>query len=106
MLVVSLIGVVVLLGLAAAFMTATAAAHRRAQAGADLAALAGAVTLQDAGDACAAASGVAAANEAELTTCDLFGEDVVVSVRVEGPEFLGHTFEITGHSRAGPQPTG
>ena len=43
---VTLSGVVLLLGLAAAFVTATAAAHRRAESAADLAALAGAVAGQ------------------------------------------------------------
>ncbi|KRF16561.1 hypothetical protein ASG90_09770 [Nocardioides sp. Soil797] len=103
LLLVSLVGVVVLLGLGASFMTATASAHRRAQAGADLAALAGAGTLQDGGDACAASGRVAAANDSELVSCQVIGEDVLVWVRVVGPEFLGHTFEINGRSRAGPQ---
>ncbi|MCP6423098.1 pilus assembly protein TadG-related protein, partial [Klebsiella pneumoniae] len=46
LLVVTLSGVVLLVGLAAAFVTATAAAHRRAQSAADLSALAGAVARQ------------------------------------------------------------
>ncbi|WP_082748865.1 Rv3654c family TadE-like protein [Nocardioides jensenii] len=102
--VVSMIGVLVLLGLGAAFMTATAAAHRRAQAGADLAALAGATAGQQGSDPCVAAVEVAAANHAELTSCLPAGDDVVVAVRVEGPEFLGHTFEVIGRARAGPSP--
>lgn len=102
LLTVALIGVVLLLGLAAAFMTAAAAAHRRAQAGADLAALAGAGAQQQARDPCAAAAEVAAANAARLTSCTPQGEDVLVTVQVEGPEFLGHTFEILGRARAGP----
>ncbi|QIX28882.1 flp pilus-assembly TadE/G-like family protein [Nocardioides sp. JQ2195] len=103
---VSCVGVVVLLGLAASFMTATASAHRRAQSGADLAALAGAGTLQRGDEACAAAGRVATANAAVLVTCRVIGEDVMVEVRVPGPEFLGHTFEIRGRSRAGPQGVG
>lgn len=102
MLVVSLIGVILLLGMAAAFMTAGAAAHRRAQAGADLAALAGAVALQRGDDACAAAGQVAGSNTAEVTSCVVEGEDVVLEVRVASPEFLGHDFEIHGRARAGP----
>lgn len=100
---VACIGVVVLLGLGASFMTATASAHRRAQSGADLAALAGAGTLQRGGDPCAASGRVAAANDAELVSCRVIGDDVLVGVRVIGPEFLGHTFEIGGRSRAGPE---
>lgn len=104
LLTVSLIGVVVLLGLGTAFMTATAAAHRRAQAGADLAALAGAGAQQRARDPCVAAAEVAAANDVELTACTPQGDDILVSVRAEGPEFLGHSFEIVGRARAGPEP--
>ena len=102
LLVVSLTGVLVLLGLASTVMTAAAAAHRQAQSAADLAALAGATTVQRGGDACAAASGIAVKNRASLVGCAVEGQDIAVSVRVEGPQFLGHTFEITGHSRAGP----
>ncbi|MDN5892987.1 MAG: flp pilus-assembly TadE/G-like family protein [Nocardioides sp.] len=102
MLVVSLIGVVLLLGMAAAFMTAGAAAHRRAQSGADLAALAGAVALQRGEDPCVAADRVAAENRARVTRCVVEDEDVVLEVDVESPEFGGHTFAIHGKARAGP----
>lgn len=104
LLVVSLTGVILLLGLASTFMTATAAAHRQAQSAADLAALAGATTAQQGGDACTAASVIAVHNRASLIDCRVAGQDVWVSVRLAGPEFLGHTFEITGRARAGPQP--
>ena len=104
LLVVSLIGVIVLLGLAAAFMTASAAAHRQAQSAADLAALAAASTVQQGGEACATAERVAVANHARVITCDVSGEDVALSVEVDGPEFLGHSFAIVGQARAGPRP--
>ena len=74
LLVVTLSGVVLLVGLAAAFVTATAAAHRRAQSAADLAALAGAVARQRGEDACGGAADVARGNGAELTACEVLGD--------------------------------
>ena len=100
--VVALTGVVLLLGLAGAFLTTTGAAHRRAQAAADLAALAGAGAHQHGGDACAASALVADHNGADSTTCHLEGDDVVVEVSLSGPEFLGHSWELFGRARAGP----
>lgn len=102
MLVVALAGVVLLLGLAATFMTAAGAAHRRAQAGADLAALAGAGALQRGDDPCAASGRISADNGADMVSCLVDGDDVSVVVRVAGPELWGHTFDIRGRSRAGP----
>lgn len=104
LLVVALTGVVLLLGLAAAFLTATGAVHRRAQAAADLAALAGATAHQRGDDACTAAGLVADRNGAESAACHLTGDDVVVRVRLAGPEFLGHSWELVGRARAGPGP--
>ena len=82
---VTLSGVVLLLGLAAAFVTATAAAHRRAQSAADLAALAGAVARQRGEDACTGAADVARRNGAELVVCEVLDDDVRVAVRVPEP---------------------
>ena len=104
LLVVTLSGVVLLVGLAAAFVTATAAAHRRAQSAADLAALAGAVAGQRGEDVCAGAAAVARGNEAELLACEVLGDDVRVTVRVASPELAGHTWEVLGRARAGPDP--
>ena len=104
LLVVALTGIVLLLGLAAAFLTATGAAHRRAQAAADLAALAGATAHQRGDDGCAAAGLVADHNGAESTACHLAGDDVVVRVGLAGPEFLGQSWERVGRARAGPGP--
>ena len=102
MLLVSLVGVLVLVGLGAAFVTATAAAHRRAQSAADLAALAGAVAAQRDEDACATAGRVARGNDAELTACQVLGDDVLVTVRVASPELAGHGWPVIGRARAGP----
>lgn len=102
LLVVALTGVILLLGMAASFTTAAAAAHRSAQSAADLAALAGAVALQRGEDPCSAAGSVAAGNDAEVSGCRVEGEDVVLEVRVDSPTFLGHGFDIRGEARAGP----
>ena len=104
LLVVTLSGVVLLVGLAAAFVTATAAAHRRAQSAADLAALAGAVARQRGEDACGGAADVARGNGAELTACEVLGDDVRVTVRVPSPELAGHAWQVRGRARAGPGP--
>lgn len=103
LLVVTLSGVVLLLGLAAAFLTATAAGHRRAQSAADLAALAGAVSATEGGDPCAAAASVAGRNGARVTACSPVGPDLLVTVSVDGPEFLGQSWQLEGRARAGPE---
>jgi secretion/DNA translocation related TadE-like protein len=100
--VVGLTGVLLLIGMAAAFVVATAAAHRRAQGAADLAALAAATALQQGADPCGVAVSFAGANGASLTSCRVLGEDVSVQVAVEGPQFLGHGWEPVGRARAGP----
>lgn len=101
-LVVALVGVLLLVGVAAAFVVATAAAHRRAQAAADLAALAGAMSLQRGADACAAAADVARRNGADEVTCRVSGQDVLVTARLAGPRFAGHGWRLVGRARAGP----
>lgn len=100
--VVALAGVLLLIGLAASHVTATAVAHRRAQAAADLAALAGAGAHQRGEDPCPVAADVAARNHARLASCVDHGKDVVVEVTVEGPELLGLAATPTGRARAGP----
>ena len=100
--VIALMGVVMLLGLSAAFLVATAAAHRRAQAAADLAALAGAGAHQDGQDACVMARAIAGRNRASVTRCELDSDDVVVRVEVSSPELLGRRWRVTGSARAGP----
>ena len=102
LLVVGLTGVLLLIGMAATFVVATAAAHRRAQGAADLAALAAAAALQQGSDPCGAAGRFAGANGASLTGCQVLGEDVLVQVAVAGPRFLDHGWEPVGRARAGP----
>jgi secretion/DNA translocation related TadE-like protein len=100
--VAALAGLVLLIGLAAAFLTATAAAHRKAQAAADLAALAGATAHQNGAPACDRAGLIALRNGARLTGCQVERDDVVVRVEVVSPRFLGYDWEIVGRARAGP----
>jgi secretion/DNA translocation related TadE-like protein len=114
-LVVALTGVLVLLGLSAAFLVATVAAHRRVQAAADLAALAGATTAQPGGagawsavpgDPCTVAAQIAAANGAWLMSCRVEASDVLVTAALDGPRFAGHGWVLTGRARAGPGGSG
>jgi secretion/DNA translocation related TadE-like protein len=114
-LVVALTGLLVLLGLTAAFLVATVAAHRRVQAAADLAALAGATTAQPGGggaasslpsDPCAVAAQIAVANGARLTSCRVEVSDVLVTAALDGPRFAGHSWALTAQARAGPGSSG
>ena len=106
---VGVIGVLLLLAMAANLVVAAAAAHRTAQAAADLAALAGAQAWQehrDAEAACDVAAEVAVENGAGLLGCRWEGDDLLTEVQVEGPQMFGHDFEITGRARAGPESSG
>ncbi|ANH38006.1 hypothetical protein I601_1573 [Nocardioides dokdonensis FR1436] len=98
---VALAGMLLLVGVTLAEISAVVAAHRRAQAAADLAALAGATSP---GESCAAADRVATANGARLTGCLLEGADVLVSVQVDPPPGLDRLVTIQGQARAGPAP--
>jgi secretion/DNA translocation related TadE-like protein len=103
-LVVAMAGVLLLLGAALSVVAAMVVAHRTAQSAADLAALAGARGIATGGDGCALASGVAAENDARLTSCVVSGRIVDVAVTVPGPHWLGQTADLTARSRAGPAP--
>lgn len=102
MLAVALLGVLLLLTAALGVAEAMVAAHRRAQAAADLAALAGAQAYQQARDPCGAAAEVADGNGAVLDDCTTTGPDVLVTVRVEGPHWLGARGDLSARARAGP----
>jgi secretion/DNA translocation related TadE-like protein len=99
---VALLGFLLMVTAALGVVAAIVVAHRRAQAAADLAALAGAAALQHAADACGAAGAVAAANQARLSACRIAGQDVVVTVRVDGPRWLGQHGSLAAMARAGP----
>ena len=101
-LVVALLSVLLLVGAALGVVSAMVSAHRIAQSAADLSALAGAAGLQDGEDACAAASRIAGANDARLSSCVVQGEEVVVEVTVAGPRWLGQDADLSARARAGP----
>jgi secretion/DNA translocation related TadE-like protein len=95
--------VTVLLALASAAVGAAIEARHRAQAAADAAALAAAGwAVYGESIACAQASRVAAANNAEMVHCGLIGWDalVTVSVRPAGPAAVEGS--ATASARAGP----
>jgi len=102
LLVVALLSVLLLVGAALGVVAAMVWAHRVAQSAADLSALAGAADLQEGGDACAAASRIAGANDASLASCLVQGEEVVVEVTVAGPRWLGQHSDLSARARAGP----
>lgn len=104
LLVLAMAGVLVLLGAALAVVTAMVAAHRAAESAADLAALAGARGVASGTDGCLAATRVAAANGARVTTCVVTGRVVDVEVELPGPHWLGQTADLAGRARAGPAP--
>ena len=100
----SVIGLLLSLGAGLGVATAMFVDHRVAQSAADLAALAAAQTLGTGGAACTMAADVAAANHAHLTDCMVTAREVSVTVRVEGPRWLGQTGDLTAQARAGPTP--
>ena len=102
LLVVALLSVLLLVGAALGVVAAMVWAHRAAQSAADLAALAGAAGLQTGADACAAAARIADANHAGLDSCLVQGDQVVVSVTVAGPRWLGQRADLSARARAGP----
>lgn len=100
--VLALIGVVLLVAVAAAAVLGAVVAHRQAQAAADLAGLAGAVAAEQGGDPCAAAGDVALANRGVLTDCRVDGDDVLVTVAVDLPGEVEVLAEVSARARAGP----
>lgn len=99
---VSCLAVLLLLGAALGVVTAMVRAHRIAQAAADLAALAAADAITSGHDPCAVGQEVAAANGARLDSCVPRGREVVLSVTVPGPHWLGQTADLSARARAGP----
>ena len=80
------------------------AASGRARLAADLAALGGATALSSVlapADPCAVAHQVAGANRAQVVSCLIEGEDVVVQVSVS-TSVLGVPRSARGAARAGP----
>jgi len=105
-LVVVLVGVLVMVALLGAAGAGVLVAHRRASAAADLAALAAADALGPgrAGTrACSAAGRVSAANGAEMMSCEVQGDDVLVRVGIEARPITGWwSLTVPARARAGP----
>jgi secretion/DNA translocation related TadE-like protein len=99
---VAFLGVVLLVGCALGVVAAMVRDHRSAQSAADLSALAAAAALADGRDPCPAGSGIAAANGGRLVGCVVDGRDVLVTVTVTGPHWLGQRYDLTARARAGP----
>ena len=102
LLVVSCVAVLLLIGSALGVVAAMVRAHRAAQSAADLASLAAAAAHQRGEPACAVTTRVAAANGASLDACSVVGDDVLVTVTVSGPHWLGQTADLSAQARAGP----
>lgn len=97
----ALLGVLVSLVVVGAAVVGLVAGHRTAQAAADLAALAAATTLQQGGDPCARASGIATRNGATLRACRV--DDWQVAVAVETRlRLAGGSWALRARARAGP----
>jgi secretion/DNA translocation related TadE-like protein len=97
------LSIVAMIAFAATAAAMVAVEHAGAVAAADLAALRAADVLQhlgSAGQACAAAARVAAANHAALTECVVSGEIVTVRVVRDGAARVGQHAGAT--ARAGP----
>lgn len=99
---VACLAVLLLVGAALGVVAAMVRAHRSAQSAADLGALAAAAALARNRDACDSAASIATANGAKLTSCEIESQDVVITVEVAGPRWLGQTADLTAQARAGP----
>ena len=98
--------VVLCVGCAAMDLAAAVSARHRAEAAADLAAIAGAAAVGAGRDGCAAAARVAAANQAQVSTCVVASDaSVTVAVTVLLPPALRRLVAREGAhglARAGP----
>ena len=99
---VSCLAVLLLLGSALGVVAAMVRAHRVAQSAADLGALSAASAIGRGQDACSTGSSTAAANGAQVTSCEVTGREVTLRVRVDGPHWLGQASDLEAEARAGP----
>ncbi len=95
-------GLLMFFGVAVGGVAAIVLAHRSAQAAADLAALAAASAGASGVEPCPAAQRIAEANEAFLVHCQIAGDVATIVVRVDGPQLVGHRYDVTAEARAGP----
>jgi secretion/DNA translocation related TadE-like protein len=99
---VAMMGLIVIVTVAASGVVSVVASHRRAQAAADLTALAGAAALQDGGNACERAAAIAERNGSRLSGCEVDGWNVAVTVVVSSVRLPGGPLELPARGRAGP----
>lgn len=99
-------GLVVAVAYAVLLLASVQATRQRAEAAADLAALAGAQAGARGSDPCSAAQSVAAADGAELETCEVLGEVVAVTAAARLPPALSSFGGglVRSGARAGPVP--
>jgi len=102
LLVATCVALLLTIGAALGVVAALVRSHRSAESAADLVALAAASARQRGDDACGVAARLARANAAELVTCSVLGDDVLVEVEVTGPRWLGQTSDLSAQARAGP----
>lgn len=102
LLVLSVTGVLMFVGLGLSGVAAIVLTQRSAQAAADLSALAAASAAVAGKDACAAATQIAVANSGILERCAQSGSVVTVAVTVPGPRLAGRDHDVTAEARAGP----
>lgn len=96
------IGLLTMVALVGAAVSALYVGQRRAASAADLAALAGASALQRGESGCAAAGSIAGVNGAELVGCNTTGDELTVEVTVAVPTLFRGTFGVRAEARAGP----
>lgn len=97
---VACLGLVLVVAVALAEVVAWFATERQVRAAADLAALAAAAEVLT--DPCGRAATIAAANGADLVSCQVAGREVVVTASIPAPHRWGPAAELMARSRAGP----
>jgi len=91
------------LGWLALLAAAAVARQHHLDGAADLAALSGAAQLQRGGEACATARTIAADNDADVLSCTIDGDDLVLEVVDVVSLPVGLDVRIVAHARAGPR---
>jgi secretion/DNA translocation related TadE-like protein len=99
---VAFLAVLLLIGSALGVVAAMVRAHRAAQSAADLGALAAASAIARGRDPCGSAAAIVDANGAKLRSCEIQGQDALVTVEVAGPRWLGQDSDLSAQARAGP----
>lgn len=98
----ALLGVLLLVTVAAVGVVSVVLGHRAAQSAADLASLAAAAAVQDGEDPCAAAATLARRNHARLVGCRVAGFVVSVETEASSGDLPGGALRLRARARAGP----